>query len=108
MEPRTLKGLKRRDYLVIRYKIKPLVGNVDEYFLYQLVTAKKTKNKRAAEKNMEYLANFTDLSRAEAHDIIDTYNLTPAVVNEYGTIYDSGNFQKKYKGRIWYDGPITL
>lgn len=88
-----------KPFLIIRSWVSSPIQPKEKYPIWQKVTAQRIKHDGF---DKPYFATYADITRAEALELIDQYDMEKVLDNEDGQIYDTINrdFQKKYKGLI--------
>ena len=95
------KKMIKRDFLIVKYRVSAMIHTTTPTFAWAKITAIKTKHKKIIEQGYEYEAIIVELTRRKALSLVDDNELEKVVDNEDGTIWDSGEFQEKYGGRIY-------
>lgn len=88
-----------KPFLIIRSWVCSPVQPKEKYPIWQKVTAQRIKHDGF---DKPYFATYADITRAEALELIDQYDMEKVLDNEDGWIYDTINrdFLKKYKKLI--------
>lgn len=89
------------EFLIIKYFVKARLAVLGSGIEYAKETATKRTSKANGDCALDYDVVINEIPKQDALEIIREYGMRVTHRNEYGTIWDSGEFQSKYKGNIY-------